>query len=155
MLEIGRGEILMRPTLLLFLLAFGAGCSAATEPSSPSLPEGAAAFSPSPAFRDWWLATESCAGLSGSFSSIEWYVIPGVETFDPGTGSPVVGMWSRDGDRSRITLAGAWQQSEFVARHEMLHALIGQSGHPVLYFETRCGLTWAEWQGEAGPSSAG
>lgn len=136
----------MRPTLLLSLLALGAGCSAVTEPSSPSVPAGAVAFSPSPAFQDWWRATETCAGLSGNFSSIEWFVIPGVETFDPGTGHPVVGMWSRDGNRSRITLAGAWQQSEFVARHEMLHALIGQSGHPALYFETRCGLTWNLWE---------
>lgn len=145
----------MRPALLLFLLAFGAGCSATTEPSSPSIPAGAVAFSPSPAFRDWWLATESCAGLSGSFSSVEWFVIPGVETFDPGTGTQVVGMWSRGAGGTRITLAGAWQGSEFVVRHEMLHALIGQSGHPALYFEIRCGLTWEQWQGKAGPSSAG
>lgn len=136
----------MRPTLLLSFLALVAGCAAGTEPSSPSVPTGAVAFSPSPAFREWWHTTEQCAGLSGSFASVQWFVVPGVQTFDPGTGTPVVGMWSRDARGTRITLAGAWQQSEFVARHEMLHALIGQSGHPAIYFETRCGLTWERWK---------
>jgi hypothetical protein len=35
-----------------------------------------------------------------------------------------------------------------VIRHEMLHSLIGQSGHPAEYFVERCGLTWETWSGD-------
>jgi len=33
-----------------------------------------------------------------------------------------------------------------VVRHEMLHALLREPGHPDVYFTERCRLTWATWQ---------
>ena len=44
-----------------------------------------------------------------------------------------------------IILAGNYRNHEMVVSHEMLHSLIGQSGHPPLYFEERCHLTWETW----------
>jgi hypothetical protein len=34
-----------------------------------------------------------------------------------------------------------------VVRHEMLHDLIGRSGHPNPPFGEGCPLTWATWNG--------
>lgn len=54
-------------------------------------------------------------------------------------------MWIKEGDRSNIVLAGAFQDHEMVVRHEMLHALIGAAGHPQGMFEGACRLTWETW----------
>ncbi len=134
----------MVPTLRWTGLMLLAGCSM-TDPS-PFAPSAAVAFTPPPAFELWWTATEQCSELRGSFDQVQWYVVPNVETFDGGAGTPVVGVWSAVDGAIRITVAGAYQNSELVIRHEMLHALLGQKGHPDMFFGDRCGLTWDRWQ---------
>jgi hypothetical protein len=54
-------------------------------------------------------------------------------------------MWTRQGDREWIVIAGNYLQHEMVVRHEMLHSLIGSHGHPDQFFGTRCRLTWETW----------
>jgi hypothetical protein len=122
-----------------------ASCSA-TEPS-PSLPAGAQLVGAPAHYLEWFHRTEACAGLSGSFEAIEWYVVPGVTAFSTEDGEKV-GLWSRQGTTHRIVIAGDYRDHEMVVRHEMLHSIIGRSGHPAEYFGARCGLTWETWTGD-------
>jgi hypothetical protein len=125
-------------------LAVIAGCTP-TEPSAPLLPDGAIAIDAPLEYAVWFERTERCAGLSGRITAIKFYVIPGVDTFLTDQGQKV-GMWTRRGDDHTIIVAGNYRSHEMVVRHEMLHSLIGQSGHPAEYFAERCQLTWETWQ---------
>jgi len=125
-------------------LALIGGCTP-TEPTSP-LPSNAVAIDPPLEYAVWFERTERCAGLSGRITSIQFLVVPGVDTFPTDQG-PKVGMWTRRGDHHTIIVAGNYRNHEMVVRHEMLHSLIGQSGHPPEYFAERCHLTWETWAG--------
>ena len=127
-------------------LAVISGCTP-TEPSSP-LPDGAIAIDAPLEYAVWFERTERCANLSGLITSIQFYVIPGVDTFLTDQGEKV-GMWTRRGEHHSIIIAGNYRNHEMVVRHEMLHSLIGQSGHPDEYFGQKCHLTWETWQASA------
>lgn len=103
-------------------------------------PEGAVPFDPPPAYRTWWAETEVCSGKRGDFSEIRWAAVPG-RAFTCPSGT-CVGRWE-PGDR--IFLADAYREHELVVRHEMLHALLGRSGHPNPPFGHGCPLTWETW----------
>ena len=121
------------------------GCGL-TEPN-PSLPLGAEPMAAATTFDAWYAKTEACSGLSGSLQSVQWYVVKGVDTFETDQGQKV-GMWERSGSGSVIVVAGNYRNHEMVIRHEMLHSLIGESGHPAEYFVERCSLTWSTWSGD-------
>lgn len=123
----------------------------ATEPSSPEIP-GAEVVSAPAEYRTWWSATEQCSGLSGNYTKLEFYQVPGVSTFSSPVGT-VVGLWNRSGIANRITIAGNYLDNELVVRHEMLHALLKQNGHPAEYFVNRCALTWESWAHRNGQTS--
>jgi hypothetical protein len=123
-------------------LAILAAC-APTGPSSP-VPPGAVPMAAPAVYAEWFQRTEECAGLEGRLQRIEWYVVPGVEAFETEAG-PKVGMWTRQGGREWIVVAGNYEGHEMVVRHEMLHSLLGVHGHPDDYFGQRCQLTWETW----------
>jgi hypothetical protein len=108
------------------------------------LPDGAIPFAPPAEYATWFERTEGCAAISGRFTAIQWLVVPGVETFNTDQGLKV-GMWARRGDHQVIIIAGNYRDHEMVVRHEMLHSLIGERGHPAEFFEQRCHLTWETW----------
>lgn len=121
---------------LLAPLAFVAACQAPTEVSLPANAQLIAAPAP---YALWWQVTEACSGLSGDFSSVHFYVVPGVNTIADGSDQSL-GMWYSSGNR--IVIAGAHELDPRIVRHEMLHALIGPAageGHPNEYFVQRCG----------------
>lgn len=124
------------------------GCSSLA-PSEPILPAGAVEIAASPEYLIWHEKTEACSGLAGTFSTIKFYVVPGVETFPTSTG-PKVGEWTSDGATNRIVIAGNYQEYEMVVRHELLHSLLQREGHPPEYFVDRCHLTWDSWNGPLG-----
>lgn len=119
---------------------------AACTPTAPSesLPAGAVPLTTPEVYREWFARTESCSGLAGSLDQVQFLVVPGVATFETDAG-PKVGLWVRHAGRQYIVIAGAYQQHEMVVRHEMLHSLIGASGHPAELFSNRCALTWETW----------
>ena len=121
-----------RLSLLIAGLATLAGCELPTEP----FPSGAVPFEPPQAYATWWQLTSACSGVSGDFSAIRWFVVPGAQTI-PVRGREYHGAWYRDGNR--IVLAEGAQQSGPLVRHEMLHALIDRGGHPREYYRSRCG----------------
>lgn len=132
-----------RAALLVSLASFGSGC-AALGPSEALLPVGAVQIAAPPVYREWAQRTRSCSGLEGDLSAVQFYVIPGVETFATEDGAKV-GLWTREGRTNRIVIAGSYENHEMVVRHEMLHALLQREGHPTDYFVTRCHLTWETW----------
>ena len=134
------------------LIGLLSGCSALA-PSETALPIGATEIAVPAAYAEWHARTQACSGLSGEFSTIKFYVVPGVETFSTPKGQKV-GEWTSNGATSRIVLAGNYRDHEMVVRHELLHSLLKKEGHPSEYFVNRCRLTWETWNGPqaaAGP----
>ena len=129
--------------LLSGLSGLGSAC-ATLAPSEGLLPPGAVQISPPTVYQDWAQRTRSCSGLEGDLSTVQFYVIPGVQTFSTKDGEKV-GLWSREGRTDRIVIAGNYENHEMVVRHEMLHALLQREGHPSGYFVDRCHLTWETW----------
>lgn len=125
------------------LIALTAGC-ASFAPSEPGLPLAAVRFDAPSHFRAWFTRTEACSELRGSFEAIDWYVVPGVDSF-LFEDQPRVGMWQRVEGRSQIVIAGNYLDHEMVVSHEILHHLLGREGHPASFFESGCALTWDAW----------
>lgn len=103
-------------------------------------PQGDVPLDPPPVYREWWLKTQACSGLTGNFDRIQWSVIEG-PSFACSSGQ-CAGHWNND---HHIFLAGDWVMNEMVVRHEMLHDMIGRPGHPAPPFGQGCPLTWTTW----------
>ncbi|MGH7651665.1 MAG: hypothetical protein ACREMS_07455 [Gemmatimonadaceae bacterium] len=99
------------------------------------IPTGAQLFSPPPVYTTWWNLTQSCSGISGSLASISWYD-SGASLENPQTGEGLAGYWDRAGND--IVLTHASTVDGPTVRHEMLHALLRQPGHPRTQFLGKC-----------------
>ena len=127
----------------------GTGCTALA-PSESLMPAGAVPVPLTAQYRSWFESTQECSGLRGDLAAVQFYVVPGVETFATPDGQKV-GEWIAEQGNHRIIIAGNYQGHEMVVRHELLHALLKQAGHPDEFFVTRCQLTWESWtQNQAG-----
>ncbi len=142
----GQWRALFLPVLVLASF----GCT--TEPDT-ALPSGAKAFVPSASYAGWWSKTEQCAEKNADYQRIEWYVVPGATTFQTPEGEKV-GLRIQRGSEIQIVIAEAYVTHEMVVRHEMLHAILGQPGHPSLYFVDRCRLTWDTWIADHGGTAS-
>jgi hypothetical protein len=107
-------------------------------------PEGDVPLDPPPIYREWFAKTEACSGRTGNFDRLRWSVIEG-HSF-PCSSGQCAGHWRTS---HHIFLAGDWVMDELVVRHEMLHDLLGRTGHPDPPFGVGCPLTWASWNGGA------
>lgn len=92
---------------------------------------GAEPFSPPTVYREWWAQVEACSGTTGNFSAVRWYTR---DAFD--RPSKVA---TSDYATQSVVLLPSIIEDGMAVRHEMLHLLLKQPGHPVEYFETRCG----------------
>lgn len=128
---------------LLTIVMLLCGCTTATEPAEPSAP-----ISALPDYRQWFEETKACSGLKGSFDDLNFHVVSG-DRFTCASGQ-CVGMWVAP---NHIYIAQPYLRHEMVVRHEMLHALIGQPGHPDPPFAKGCNLTWDSWKAGSGTSS--
>lgn len=149
------GSVLIKRVRVAFgLPVVLSACSSITGPRASALPVGAVAVTAPAIYRDWSARTEACSGLHADFSTVQWYVVPGVDTFPTEAGEKV-GMWVSEGDTDRIVIAGNYQNHEMVVSHELLHHLLGKKGHPSEYFVTRCHLTWESWRAAGGGDVGG
>jgi len=122
---------------VLLLLTLASGCSHFE-------PEEYVPFTPTAQMRAWWTATETCAGRTGDFERVQWFMVPG-ESFEC-PGGTCLGRWEAN---HRIYVAEAWLDHELVVRHEMLHEILRRGGHPARPFEDPCHLTWKSWEPSA------
>ena len=138
---------------LLGLPAVTSACTALA-PSALPMPVGAVPIATPAVYREWFQRTEGCSGRTGDFEAVQFYVVPGVDTFPTEDGSKV-GEWISNGSTHRVIVAGNYQNHEMVVRHELLHTLLRQSGHPEEYFVSRCRLTWETWNSGNGGVGSG
>lgn len=129
-----------RGALLVCALLVESGCGRFA-------PEEAERFTPPAAYRAWWESTEQCSGRAADFGRVAWFKVPG-ERFACPDGD-CVGRWE---DNHTIYIAEAWLDHEMVVRHEMLHDLLGQTGHPDPPFGDPCPVTWSTWSARAARS---
>ena len=112
----------MKPRLLLVLMLAGCGVLE---------PENGARFDPPAYYRTIYQAVEACTGRSGSYGALRFYVVP-VEGMD------MAGMTYGQDIYIREDFVGR----HLVVKHEMIHALLGTSGHPYRPFVEPCHATW-------------
>jgi len=125
------------PLLLLpIALTSFAACMIGTEP----LPDGSRRIAAPLVYQVWWDMTELCSGRTGQLGTVDWYVVPGVAQFEH-KGRPVSGYWSSAGNR--VVLAERAMTDGGLVRHEMLHALLGHSGHSRDAFDCRRVEGWS------------
>ncbi len=109
-----------------------AGCSGL---GGPTLPSTTTAFHPPQVYAKWWDMVLACANIQKPFPQSGWYYVPAVSAFRVGS-LEVAGLWISSGPR--IVLAERARLDGQTARHEMLHAVLADGGHPREYFADRC-----------------
>jgi hypothetical protein len=107
-----------------------AGCNA----PNALLPSGAEPFVAPAVYSRWWDLTQACSGRRRDLQQITWYRVPGDRFLL--RGEPVGGYW--DGQRNAIVLADSLVENGPFVRHEMLHALPAEAGHPTEFVDA-CG----------------
>ncbi|HUQ48443.1 MAG TPA: hypothetical protein VM053_09400 [Gemmatimonadaceae bacterium] len=118
----------------------------------PDLPSTAHAFSPPLVYDKWWKMVESCSGVTRPLADVTWFGVSG-SSFQLQK-ELVTGYWSAGSNR--VVLADSSRLDGAVVRHEMLHALVRQPGHPRSAFLEKCaGLVSCtkECVADAGPAS--
>ena len=113
---------------------FAAGCGEAFSP-----PAGAEPFDPPAAYSDFWIQVQNCSHLSGDMTRVQWYVVRGTLTFPCAYGA-CRGLWAAP---HNIYLSDAaaddlFAENFFTVKHEILHDLVGRTGHPPVF--QQCGL---------------
>lgn len=103
-------------------------------------------FEPSLQYRAWWAQISQCSGRTGDLPRIRFFVAVhpvsiGGRQFPCGDGAFCNGIWEAPHD---ITLAPALTGDERLVKHEMLHELIREAGHPPVF--EACDV---EWEGSA------
>lgn len=112
------------------IILLGACKEAITE--APPL-AGAVKFAPPARYQMWWSMAEACSGRTADFEAVRWYSVPG-----PTIGNTdVSGLYDRS--TNSIIVVESGRQSGALIRHEMLHALSPEPGHPRSAFVDACG----------------
>ncbi|MDB4915450.1 MAG: hypothetical protein JWM95_3094 [Gemmatimonadetes bacterium] len=124
----------------LFLLFFGltAGLTACASTAVAPLPEESRQFTPPPQYALWWKMAEACSGRQRDFNSVKWYRHADFVPTAPSTGDGAVQGEYFYGLNS-VVITDNSINNPMVVRHEMLHALIDQKGHPAAEFRDSCG----------------
>lgn len=103
------------------------------------LPAGAVRYEPPGVYATWWQVVEECSATTGDLSAVTWYQVPNTLSIPVESIGNVGGYWSQT--NNEIVLAGASMLDGGIVRHEMLHALLREPGHPRAEFLGACGGT--------------
>ncbi|MGH7548481.1 MAG: hypothetical protein ACREMM_09930 [Gemmatimonadales bacterium] len=98
-------------------------------------PAGARPYAPPDAYHAWWAEIEACARLTGDFTAIAWYEVPGSRYACPGYARGCAGWWRPP---HTIYMAQASVKERRPVQHEMLHDLVQRSDHPPVF--RTCGV---------------
>ena len=102
---------------------------------APELPPKAEPIAPLAIYSEWWRAAEECSGRTAPMTRVQWFVVPGSDSFAY-QGTRYDGYWWNG--VHWITLAEGRVQDPGIVRHEMLHDLLGRGDHPAEFFQLRC-----------------
>jgi len=80
---------------------------------------------PPPRYQEHWRAMEVCSGLRGSFAEVRWYIAFGDLRIDGEWTGAVSWMNHR-----QIVIRAALIDVDYMVRHEILHILVNEPGHP-------------------------
>jgi hypothetical protein len=119
---------------IALLALCAAGCKEGFSP-----PKFAERFDPPASYNDFWTQVQDCSGLSGDSARVHWYVVRGTVTF-PCSYGDCRGLWVAPHDiyLSDAAAADIFFENFFTVKHEILHDLVGQGGHPPVF--QQCGL---------------
>lgn len=118
----------MRYGLLVVLAGVVGGCSIFTGPRS-DWPPNVYQFAPPPSYAADWQQMEACAGITADFDRVTWFRSDSLLDV-PGLGAFGISDWHHH----RIALDAQSVNDDVVVRHEILHELLQEDGHPVEYF---------------------
>ena len=127
----------MKALWLRWSVALGLVLVCSCESPKEPLPAGAIALDPPPIYRVWWTEVEACSGITSDVDAISWYYVPNTGVFPVGSDPNVDGY--RQPYHHSITLAGFNVNDALLVRHEELHAILHNVGHPTEYFVQKCG----------------
>ncbi|HXV16882.1 MAG TPA: hypothetical protein VD758_08885 [Gemmatimonadaceae bacterium] len=114
-------------------IVFSLSCHSPMDP----LPTGAVPLNPPPSvYTQWWQDVEICSGITRNVNDVVWFFVPEVDVFSVGSKQNIGGYWQPY--RNAVTLAGFRVYDAGVVRHEMLHAILREPGHPPEYFGDKC-----------------
>lgn len=106
---------------LLTMLALGAVGTCALLPFEPSYtPELSRSVEPSEMWVTQYHEAETCSGHTKKIQKIHWHIVPGKQFSCPS--GQCIGWTGLPND---IYIADAWKNTEWVARHEAIHAITG------------------------------
>jgi hypothetical protein len=109
---------------LLLVLAL-VGCDLGTGPLPR--PPGAARFEPPAIYETLYAEMEACAGTTGDFSRVRWFVVPGGTQWASDEGRTLAGQWWPPHD---IYVAERHVATDDVVAHEIGHDLSQSRDHP-------------------------
>lgn len=143
MLHPSRGRVSRhRVAGTLVALVGTVACETSTAPDA--LPEALVreVFVAPTTYRSWWADISACSRRTGRFERLRFYsvvspITPDGTRFPCGGGLMCNGLWEAPHD---ITVAPTYMNSERLVKHEMLHDLLGRSGHPPVF--EACGVSW-------------
>lgn len=95
-------------------------------------PAGAERMDPPELYREWWAEMEKEVGRRYPMDLLSWWVVPVAPWWEPQIGDYVVGEWF---ESNRIYIGGPWLMDEGLVKHEMLHAILQDTGHGHPLFE--------------------
>ena len=155
----------MHPTSLLRVAALVggllfSGCQCTTivyKPLKGDLRQARPILPLPPQYYRWWRQVEQCSGIRKPMRSVTFWIIA-KDYFKSDTGMFARAYWGLyvldtavdNGEvlRERIYLAAPVALTDWLVKHEMLHALVGRDSiaspldpwHPPLYFRDKCAL---------------
>lgn len=91
-----------------------------------------------PEYPRLWQEVQQCSGLQKKWGGIKFYVIDMDVVGLPAHDIWFAAYWNQP-DNS-ITFLQRYVHDERTIKHEMLHSLIGHSGHPDSLFITKCNV---------------
>src|SRR5690242_724428 len=91
-------------------------------------------------FQRYWKLDERCSGLTGNFKQVKFFVYYTYndEVYILNDSSFVVAWWTKD--NNGIYILSRHASDSAIVRHEMIHALRQEGGHPKSIFQDRCHL---------------
>jgi hypothetical protein len=112
-------------------LAFALGTTACGSivDTELTVPPNAERNDPPGVYASWYAQTETCTGVSGDFSRVRWFSVPGERWWDPRFQQYVIGTWRHPHD---IYIAQSHAANVDVVKHEAVHDLLqgGASDDP-------------------------